>query len=131
MNEKALGYLGLMRRGGKIELGETGTATAVKARQAKLLLLAPDAGANARDRAESLAKQHRVPLAVLPFGRDDFSRCVGRANTVIAAVTDAGFASALAKTLAETDEKYAEIYQELLKRGAQAAGRTGTRRKNV
>ena len=42
MSDKAIGYLGLMRRGGMIELGENGVAEAVRGRKATLLLLVPD-----------------------------------------------------------------------------------------
>jgi ribosomal protein L7Ae-like RNA K-turn-binding protein len=131
MSDKAIGYLGLMRRGGMIELGENGVAEAVRGRKAKLLLLVPDAGENARDRAESLAKGHGVPLAVLPYTREELSMALGKANTVMAAVTDAGFAQALMKTLSESDGKYADIYELMVKRAARSAGRTGTRRKNA
>ena len=76
---------------------------AVRERRAKLLLLAPDAGANARDRAESFSAGHRVPLVELPFTKDALSAALGKANTVMAAVTDAGFAKALEKCLDGND----------------------------
>ena len=101
--DRALGLLGLMRRAGKLELGEMNVGAAVRERRAKLLLLAPDAGANARDRAESFSAGHRVPLVELPFTKDTLSAALGKANTVMAAVTDAGFAKALEKCLDGND----------------------------
>ena len=101
--DRALELLGLMRKAGKLELGEMNVGAAVRERRAKLLLLAPDAGANARDRAESFSAGHRVPLVELPFTKDTLSAALGKANTVMAAVTDAGFAKALKKCLDGND----------------------------
>lgn len=101
--DRALELLGLMRRAGKLELGEMNVGAAVRERRAKLLLLAPDAGANARDRAEGFSAGHRVPLVKLPFTKDALSAALGKANTVMAAVTDAGFAKALEKCLDGND----------------------------
>jgi len=101
--DRALELLGLMRKAGKLELGEMNVGAAVRERRAKLLLLAPDAGANARDRAEGFSAGHRVPLVELPFTKDALSAALGKANTVMAAVTDAGFAKALEKCLDGND----------------------------
>ena len=101
--DRALELLGLMRKAGKLELGEMNVGAAVRERRAKLLLLAPDAGANARDRAEGFSAGYRVPLVELPFTKDALSAALGKANTVMAAVTDAGFAKALEKCLDGND----------------------------
>lgn len=101
MREKALNLLGLMRKAGKIELGEMNVGAAVKERRAKLILLTPDAGANARDRAERFARSHEIPFVELPFMKEELSKGVGKANTVMAAVTDSGFAKAFITDLGE------------------------------
>ena len=132
MNEKALNYLGLMRKAGMLEIGETGAGAAVKAGKARLLLITPDAGENARHRAESFTNGRSVLLVELPFGREEFSHHIGRENSVMAAVTDAGFAAAFMKALADENEKYAEaagIADRRAKRGAQR--KSGTRRNNA
>ena len=108
MNEKALNYLGLMRKAGMLEIGETGAGAAVKAGKARLLLITPDAGDNARHRAESFTNGRSVLLVELPFGREEFSHHIGRENSVMAAVTDAGFAAAF-MSLRYTPELVFEI----------------------
>lgn len=126
MREKALSLLGLMRRAGKIELGEMNVGAAVREKRAKLILLTPDAGANARDRAESFARSRGIPLVELPFMKDEFSRGVGKANTVMAAVTDWGFAKAFINDLGEG-------YGGVLEKHGRDAGdrRTGTERSDA
>ena len=126
MREKALSLLGLMRKAGKIELGEMNVGAAVRERRARLILLAPDAGANARDRAESFARSRGIPLVELPFTKEELSRGVGKANTVLAAVTDTGFAKAFITDLGEG-------YGDVLKKCGRDAGdrRTGTERSDA
>jgi ribosomal protein L7Ae-like RNA K-turn-binding protein len=132
MNEKALNYLGLMRKAGMLELGETGAGAAVKSGKAELLLITPDAGENARHRAESFVNGRRTTLVELPFPREEFSRHIGKSNTVMAAVTDAGFAAAFMKSLAEEDTKYAAGAQAAEARLARLrTGKSGTRRNNA
>jgi ribosomal protein L7Ae-like RNA K-turn-binding protein len=133
MNEKALGLLGLMRKAGMIELGEMNVGAAVHERRAKLLILASDAGENAKKRAEGFAGGHNVPLAALELSKDELSGCLGKANTVMAAITDFGFALSFLKILAEADGRYSEIYDTVSKRSERsAAGRkTGTGRNNA
>ena len=50
--DKAANYLGLMRKAGRIALGEHDAGAAARAGKACLLLLAQDASVNARKRAE-------------------------------------------------------------------------------
>lgn len=126
MREKALNLLGLMRKAGKIELGEMNVGAAVKERRAKLILLTPDAGANARDRAERFARSHEIPFVELPFMKEELSKGVGKANTVMAAVTDSGFAKAF---ITDLGEGYGDVLE---KRGRDAGDRkTGTERSDA
>ena len=53
--DKAANYLGLMRKAGRIALGEHDAGAAARAGRACLLLLAQDASDNARKRAEGFA----------------------------------------------------------------------------
>lgn len=130
MKEKALNYLGLMRKAGMLELGETGAGAAVKSGKAKLLLLAPDAGENSKHRAESFVYGRNTQLVVLPFTRDELSKYVGKANTVMAAVTDGGFAEAFMNTLAAIDPKYEEQARLTADKNRRAAQRKQGMRRN-
>ena len=64
--DKAANYLGLMRKAGRIALGEYDAGAAARAGQACLLLLAQDASDNARKRAEGFACTSQAPLLRLP-----------------------------------------------------------------
>ena len=57
MQSELLRFLGLMRRAGKLSVGEEGTGQAARAGKAKLILLASDASPNACDRAEGFARR--------------------------------------------------------------------------
>lgn len=103
MREKALRLLGLMRRANALAPGEQNTGSAVRSGKAALLLLASDASANARKRAEGFAAARQLPLTELPFTKEEFACAVGGSVAAIAAVTDAGFAGALLRALAALD----------------------------
>ena len=57
MQSELLRFLGLMRRAGKLSVGEEGTGQVARAGKARLILLARDASDNARDRAEGFARR--------------------------------------------------------------------------
>jgi len=102
--DRALELLGLMRRAGKLELGEIerGAPPSGNAGQ-NCCCWRRTPEANARDRAEGFSAGHRVPLVELPVYERCAVRRSGKANTVMAAVTDAGFAKALEKCLDGND----------------------------
>lgn len=107
MREKALNYLAMMRKANAIQIGEIDTGAAIRAQQAKLVLLASDASANAKDRAESFVYGRNVPLIIAPFTKEEISDKVGKCGCSMAAVCDIGFAGAFLKALTAYDsEKY-------------------------
>ena len=71
--DKAANYLGLMRKAGRIALGEYDAGAAARAGQACLLLLAQDASDNARKRAEGFACTAQAPLLRLPYTKQALS----------------------------------------------------------
>ena len=62
MQAELMGFLGLMRRAGKLSAGEDGVRQVVRKHSAKLILLASDASPNAQKRAEGFAESAGVPL---------------------------------------------------------------------
>ncbi|MDO4815314.1 MAG: ribosomal L7Ae/L30e/S12e/Gadd45 family protein [Bacillota bacterium] len=143
MNEKALNFLGLMRKANAIQIGETDTGAAVRAQHARLIVIASDASGNARKRAESFVYGRNVPLIEVPFSKEEISDKVGKNGCSMAAICDIGFADAFIKALcADEPEKYADtavIIEESLKKANklkqerkthETNKRNGKRRKN-
>ena len=126
MKEKALNYLGLMRKANAAHIGETDTGAAVRGNAAKLVVLASDASDNARSRARGFVYGRNVPLIVAPFTKEEISAHVGKNGCSMLAICDAGFADAFMKCLAALDE---EKYSECAEKIAEALRREKQRKK--
>ena len=132
MRDKLLHLLGLMRRANAIAVGEVNTGAAARGGKAKLLLLASDASENARHRAEGFSAGRNLPLAELPFTKEEFSSAVGVNGGSMAAITDLGFANALLKALAaEEPERYAALALETQARYERERKQQQTRNKRI
>lgn len=101
---KALGYLGLSRRAGRLEIGEDGTLAAIRTRKAKAVFLAEDAAENSRRRTSRLADEHHIPCLVLPVTKEALGKALGRDVVAMAAVCDEGLAGAAIKAAEKTDK---------------------------
>lgn len=114
MADKALNYIGIMRKAGACATGETDSGAACRAGKAKLLMLAADASENARSRARGFVYGRGVPLLTLPYDKADLAGILGRGATSMLAVTDLGLAEAIVKALAASNEEaYGEVSMEL------------------
>lgn len=114
MSEKSLNLLGMMRKAGAIEIGETNAGAACKGGKAKLLILASDASDNARKRAAQFVNGRKTIMIDAPYTKEEISAKVGAGGCSMAAITDLGFASAFVKGLAESEpEKYTEAAEKL------------------
>ena len=124
MEDKALGLLGLMRRARAVEPGTDNACDAVRDGKAKLLILSADINDNARRKAENVSNGRRVLLQSVHYTRSELAAAFGLADCSMAAVTDIGFANALAKILAAKDaERYGALSAELEKRNEKAVRR--------
>ena len=122
--DKFLSLLGLAKKAGRLEVGEEPTGAAARARDAKALLLAADAADNTQRRAAHFAEAGGCPCLKLPHTKDELGAAVGRSSCAMLAVTDAGFAAALAERLAVTDEaRYGEAAAQLRSKEERAAQR--------
>lgn len=110
--DKALNYLGLMRKAGACALGETDCGSACRAGKAKLLLLASDASDNAHSRAKGFVYGRNIPMVVLPYTKLELAGRLGRGAVSMMAVYDLGLAVALMKAL-NTDGKHTELVARL------------------
>ena len=105
MQTELLRFLGLMRRAGKLSVGEEGAGQAARAGKAKLILLAADASENARNRAEGFSRRSGAPLVRLHADKAALASALGVAGGAMAAVCDAGFARALLEKFPEDLER--------------------------
>ena len=121
---KVLGLLGLAKKAGKLEVGEEPTGAAARAKDARLLLIASDAAENSYRRLKHFADAGACLYAKLPCTKDELGSALGRTSCAMVAVTDVGFAEAVAKKLAENDpEQYGMIAEKLQVKAQRAAER--------
>ena len=132
MREKLLGLLGLMRRANALSFGETNTGACARAGKARLLILAEDASANARQRAEGFAAGRDLPVVGTPFTKEELAGAVGLSGGSMAAVTDPGFALALLRGLEEWEpERFGGLAAAFEERQVRRGNtRNGKRRTN-
>lgn len=110
--DKALNYLGLMRKAGACAVGETDCGIACREGKVKLMLLASDASDNAHARAKGFVYGRKIPLVVLPYSKMELAGRLGKGSISMMAVYDLGLAVAFMKTL-NTDGQYTELVSGL------------------
>ena len=119
-----LSMLGLAKKAGRLEIGEEPVGAAARARDARLILLASDAADNTLRRARHFAEAGACLLTQIPATKDELGSAVGRTSCAMLAITDIGFADAVAKKLAAIDEaKYGALSEKLSVKAARAAER--------
>lgn len=110
--DKSLGLLAISRKGRNIEVGEEPVAAVTRARKARLVLLASDAGDHTVRRARSLVSGSAQPLLTLPYTKLELGEALGTSVCAIAAITDVRLAQAFVKTLPASPQTDA-LLQEL------------------
>ena len=112
--DKALNYLALARKAGRIELGEEPAGAAARAQHARLITVACDAGDHTWRRAKSFVAGTEQLCIKVPFTKDQLGQAVGRTSLAIAAFTDPALALAFVKAL--SDPSLADVLESLEKR---------------
>ena len=124
MMDPILSMLGICRKAGKIQPGEEPVDAAVRARDARLLLLAADAADNTARRCARFAEVGQCLWLRIPESKYELGRALGRGSCAVLAVTDTGLALAVARRLAERDpEKYGEAAEKLAVKAQRARER--------
>ena len=119
-----LSLLGLALRGGRLVVGEEPVEGTVRARDARVLLLAKDAGDTTFRRCRHFAEVGQCLWLTVPFTKDELGSAVGRSSVAILAVTDVGLAHAMVQKLANEDPKrYGEAAERLELKARRAAER--------
>ncbi|QNL43824.1 50S ribosomal protein L7 [Oscillibacter hominis] len=123
-NNNLLHLIGLAKKAGRLEAGEEPVGMVCRAQDARLILLASDAAASTARRALHFAQEGKCLSIRLPFSKDQLGRAVGRTSCAIAAMTDIGFASAVAGKLAASDpDAYGGTAEKLKLKAKRAAER--------
>ena len=133
MDNKALNYLSLARKGGLAELGEEPVGDAARAGKAYAIVVASDASDHTWRRAKAYAAGTEQQCVRLPFTKDQLGMAVGRESLAIAAITDAPLALAMLQSLPEP-EKYkasVEILSEKTRKLKQRRQEAKAHRRNV
>ena len=110
--DKALNYMALARKAGRIELGEEPVGAAARAQHARLVVVASDASDHTWRRAKSFVAGTQQQCLKVPFDKDRMGQAVGRSALAIAAFTDPAMALAFVKALGDP-EKYADVLENL------------------
>ncbi len=114
--DKALNYLALARKGGRVELGEEPVGAAARAGKAYLMVVAADAGDHTWRRAKSFAAGTEQQCIRVSFTKDELGMAIGRTSLAMAAFTDAALALAFAKTLEKVDPAVLDSLESKAKR---------------
>ena len=109
--DKALNYLALARKGGRVELGEEPVGAAARSGKAYLIVVACDAGDHTWRRAKSYAAGTAQQTLKVAFTKDELGFAIGRTSLAMAAFTDASLALAFAKALEKSDPQVIEALE--------------------
>lgn len=120
--------LGLCLRAGKLVYGDDAVAAAVAAGDARLLVLAADAGANISRRAARHTETAGVPVLRIAQDAAQLGWAIGRRATAICCITDIGLAASAAAKTAAQDAQYAALAQQLEQKKARIQSRRGVKK---
>ncbi|MBQ9967715.1 MAG: 50S ribosomal protein L7 [Oscillospiraceae bacterium] len=132
-NNRALGYLGLARRGGNIAIGEEPVGAQCRAGHARLLILAKDAADNTVRRAASFTAGGKPPVVKVPFTKDELGDALGCNACAMAALIDVALALAFVKALPEQGSHTAliETLEKQVERVVKRRKEEKAHRKNI
>ena len=129
--DKALNYMALARKAGRIELGEEPVGAAARAGHAKLVMVASDASDHTWRRAKSYVAGTAQQCIRLPYSKDDMGMAIGRTSLAIAAFTDAALALAFLKALPNQETEALAALTEQTRRVQQRQKEAKAHQKNV
>ncbi len=105
--DKIFSLLGLATRSRNVVSGEFTTEKALKAGNAKLVIIAEDASDNTKKMFSDMCIFRKVPIYY--FGtKEELGHCMGKEMRSSLAITDAGFTTSIQKYL-EGTENYTEV----------------------
>ena len=111
--DKALNFLGMCRKAGKLLTGEDGVSGAARSGEAALIMTASDTASNTTKKALNLSEWGRAPHVRLPWDKDTLGELLDKRVCAILALTDKGLAAALQKKdfiILRNSQKLPEIF---------------------
>ena len=127
--DKALSYMALARKAGRIELGEEPAGAAAQTGRASLLLVAGDASDHTWRKAKHFVAGTAVPCIRVAHTKDQLGEAIGRQSLALAAFTDAALALAFLKALEPKSEDAEKALQAMETKPRKPAQKTGFRSK--
>ena len=112
MDNRALNYLALAKKGRLVELGEEPVGAVTRAVKARLVVVANDASDHTWRRAKSFVAGTEQQCIRVPFTKEELGFVVGRTSLAIAAFTDAALSLAFVKAL-PAPEKFKDVADAL------------------
>jgi len=119
-------FLGLIKKAGKLEVGEEPVGASCRAKKASLVIIASDAAENSIRRATHYAEAGKVPILPVSLDKGQLGQAIGKPPCAMISITDIGFSAALAKKLVAVSPEDGELISEQL---AQKSVRVMQRRK--
>ena len=107
--DKALNYMSLARKAGRIELGEEPVGAVARARKARLVIVASDATDHTWRRAKSFVEGSEQICLRVPYTKDQLGQAIGRTELALAAFTDPAMAVSFVKALEQPERYRAEL----------------------
>ena len=122
MDNRALNYLALGKKGRLVELGEEPVGAVARAIKARLVIVASDASDHTWRRAKSYVAGTEQQCIRMKYTKEELGFAVGRTSLAIAAITDVAMALALVNALGEP-EKHKAVIEVLGAKSAKAKKR--------
>jgi len=131
MNASLLSRLGLARKAGYLEMGEDAVGSAARARHARLLIVASDAGDHTVRRARNFANTAACPLVQVDSDKKELGYALGRATCAMAALTEPGMALSFAQALGTLPEEDLQLLQDRADKQAKLRKEAKIHKKNL
>lgn len=104
MNSNTLGFLGLLRRAGKITIGSTPVCDSVRDGRTGLVLMAEDISGNTKKTVLKSLSSYPVHIYIIKCSKAELSSALGKQAAVIS-VDDEKAASSVLQKLADDKEE--------------------------
>ena len=102
MDKRLSSILSLCMKAGMLKTGDFASVSALRSREAKLILLADDASGNTKKKYINKGYFYNIPVYIC-CRIADLSHATGVVNRAVFAVTDSGFAANIEKRLREAN----------------------------